>query len=434
MTIDPASPLERLLAALASDTSSTLWLWQVGIALLAAFLGWAVARVSLGHIRTSPRWKFGKGDFERVAGPLLALVFVALGKLVLGRHAPTPVLAIAESLLEALLAIRLAVYVLGLILPEGAILRNAVRLVAWIAWIGVALYVTGLLPDAIAALEDVGFNLGKQRISLWLVLQAVAALALTLAVALWVGRITESRVLAAATVEMSTRIVVAKLVRASSVLVAILVALPMVGIDLTTLSVFTGALGVGLGFGLQKIASNYVSGFIVLLDRSLRIGDVVTVEGRRGEVKAIASRYTVLRGLDGVESIIPNETLITQTVAHHTYTDPRVLVILDVGVAYDTDIDKACELLAGIARAHRRVLQEPGPAARIKELADFSINLQLLVWIGDPEQGEGQLKGELLREIVLAFRAHGIEIPFPRRDVHLLPTVETREKGPTSET
>src|SRR6185312_8337978 len=171
----------------------------------------------------------------------------------------------------------------------------------------------------------------------------VAALFLAFTIALWLSRVTETRVMASESMEITTKVVVGKVVRITAILVAIFVALPFAGIDVTTLSIFSGALGVGLGFGLQKIASNYVSGFIVLLDRSLRIGDVVTIDGRRGEVKAIESRYTVIKGGDGVESIIPNETLITQTVSHHTYSDPKVSVVIAVSVAYASDVAKECD-------------------------------------------------------------------------------------------
>jgi small-conductance mechanosensitive channel len=217
---------------------------------------------------------------------------------------------------------------------------------------------------------------------------------------MWLGRITETRVLAADTIQLSTRIVIAKVVRAAAVLVAVLIALPLVGIDVTALSVFSGALGVGLGFGLQKIASNYVSGFIVLLDKSLRIGDVITVDGRKGEVKAIESRYTVIRGGDGVESIIPNETLITQSVNHHTYTDPKVSMVVGVSVSYESDIEKARELLLAAAKRQPRVIAEPPAAARVKNLGDNGVDLELTVWIADPAAGEAQLRSELLLEVL----------------------------------
>jgi len=432
MTVD-FSRITDLVNDMASSATPAEWLWQLAVVAAALALGFYVSRAVCHRIRSSPRWKFGKGDFERVAFPLFTLGFVAIGELVLGRFQTVVLVNIVKSLLIALVVIRAAVYVLGHILPEGAFLRTAVRVIAWIAWIAVVLHVTGLLPDVIGALDDVGITIGKskQRVTLWLAFQAIAALAFTLTVALWLGRITETRVLASETIEMSTRIVITKLVRAGVIIVAILIALPLVGLDITTLSIFSGALGVGLGFGLQKIASNYVSGFIVLLDRSLRIGDVITVDGRRGEVKAIESRYTVIRGGDGVESIIPNETLITQSVNHHTYTDPKVSMVVGVSVSYESDVEKACAILLEAAKRQSRVIAQPPSAARIKSLADSGIELELTVWIQDPPLGEAELKSLLLLDVLKSFKAAGIEIPYPRRDVRMIATPETPET-PTS--
>jgi small-conductance mechanosensitive channel len=428
MSVD-FSRLTDVVTDMASSASPSEWLWQLAAIALCLALGFYTSRAVCHRIRSSPRWKFGKGDFERVAFPLFTLGFVALAELILARYQTVVLVNIAKSLLIALAAIRAAVYILGHIIPEGAFLRTVVRAIAWIAWIAVVLHVTGLLPDVIAAMDDVGITLGKskQKVTLWIALQAMAALAITITLSLWLGRISETRVLAAETIEMSTRIVIAKLIRAGALLLAILVALPLVGIDVTALSVFSGALGVGLGFGLQKIASNYVSGFIVLLDRSLRIGDVITVDGRRGEVRAIESRYTVIKGADGVESIIPNETLITQSVNHHTYSDPKVSMVVAVSVSYESDVEKACELLLAAATRQGRVIADPPSSARVKHLGDNGIDLELTVWIKDPAIGEAELRSDLLKDVLRTFRDHGIEIPYPRRDVRLIATAETPE-------
>lgn len=420
------SPFAEFVQGLSGEATPAQWLWQIGVGAAAFGIGWLLAHAACKRVRPSPRWKFGEGDFERVAVPLLIFVLLFVGKVALGRFQPVPLLEIADTLLVAWIAISLAVYVLGHILPQGAFLRTVVRTIAWVAWIAVALQVTGLLGEVLEALEDIGFTAGKdgKRISLLLVLQAVAALALTITVALWISRITESRVLAAETVQMSTRMVITKIVRVATLFLAVLIALPMVGIDITALSVFSGALGVGLGFGLQKVAANYVSGFIVLLDRSLRIGDIVTVSGIRGEVKAIEARYTVLRALDGNEAIIPNETLITQNVLHHSYSDPKVTVNFDVSVSYESDVELACELLQEIARHHPRLVDDPPPAARVKRLADSAVDLELTAWIKDPGVGEGDLRSDVFKEILRTFRARGIEIPYPRRDLRLLATPE----------
>ena len=423
------SPLREFIDSLGGEASAAEWMWQLGVAATALVLGWYTARVVCREVRPSPRWKFGEGDFERVAYPLLVWVFMAIGKLILERHQSVPLLEIFQVLLVAWIAIRIAVYVLGHILPHGSFLRASIRTVAWIAWLGVALHIVGLLPEAIAAMEDVGFSVGKdrQRITLWLVLQALAALALTLTLAAWISSITESRVLAADGIEMSTRVVITKLVRAATLFLAILVALPLVGIDITALSIFSGALGVGLGFGLQKIASNYVSGFIVLLDRSLRIGDLITVDGRKGTVKAIESRYTVIKGAEGSEYIIPNEKLITESVNHHTFSDPTASLALPVSVAYQSDVARACDVLEQVARAHERVLPDPAPVARVKQLGPSGIDLDLVCWIADAAAGDADLKSDLYKALLARFRDAGIEIPYPRSDIRLLATPETKE-------
>jgi small-conductance mechanosensitive channel len=430
------SPVRRFVEHLVEGRAPEIWFWQLAVAVLAIALGWSVARAVFHWIKPSERWKFGEGDFERVAYPALAWIFLVIGRALLERHQPTALLEILSTALVAWIAIRLAVYVLGHVLPQGEFLRKAIRFIAWIAWIAVILHVTGLLPEVIQTLDAIGFSGPKseQRYSVWLLLQGAVALVLALTVAFWVARITEGRVMAEQSVDMSTRVVVSKLVRIGAVFVAILVALPMVGIDITALSIFGGALGVGLGFGLQKIAANYVSGFIVLLDRSVRIGDTITIGDRRGEVREIASRYTVIRGGDGIESIVPNEKLITEMVNHHTYSDPQATVAVGVGVSYDADVDRACGLLVEIARRDARVLADPPPAARVKSLGDFAVNLELTVRMADVAQGESELRSALYRDILRTFRTEGISIPYPRSEVHLFPTPETKQTGAESST
>jgi small-conductance mechanosensitive channel len=417
LSID-TSPLRQFVQHLVEGASATTWLWQAAVAAAAIALGWAVARAMFRWVKPPERWKFGEGDFERVAFPALAWAFVLVGRAVLARHQAVALLDILATALIAWIVIRLAVYVLGHVLPKGDFLRKVIRFVAWIAWIAVVLQVTGLLPEVIQTLDEVGFTNTKsrQRYSVWLMLQGFVALAIALTLAFWIARITEGRVMAEESVSMSTRVVVSKLVRIGAVFAAILVALPMVGIDITALSIFGGALGVGLGFGLQKIAANYVSGFIVLLDRSLRIGDTIQIGDRKGEVREIASRYTVIKGGDGVESIVPNEKLITEVVNHHTYSDPRVTIVVNVAVAYDADVDRACELLEQLARQDRRVMAEPAPTARVKSLGDFGVYLELSAWMADLAEGESELRSKLYREILKAFRAEGIEVAYRRRE------------------
>jgi small-conductance mechanosensitive channel len=423
------SPAARFLESLAGKATPTQIALQVGIAIAAWGLAWLLARAVVRRTPDNPRWKFGEGGFDRVLFPLFMLLFVWIGRLVLAPHQRIALLDIVLALAIAMVLIRLAVYVLGIVLPKGAFLRSVVRGIAWIAWIAVALHLVGLLTPTVEALDSAAITMGKnqQRVSLLLVLQALAALALTLTVAMWVARITESRVLASESMEMSMRMVVTKIVRVAAFFLAILIALPMVGIDVTALSVFGGALGVGLGFGLQKIASNYVSGFIVLLDRSLRIGDIITVDNRRGQVEEIATRFTVLKGADGVESIIPNELLITQSVNHHTYSDPKVSVVIPVRVTYESDVERALELMREAAAGMPQVLAEPAPTARVKQLGDQGVELELTLWMPETMGGEGDLRSEILRRIIRGYRESGIV--FARRDLRPIATPETTDSS-----
>jgi small-conductance mechanosensitive channel len=213
-----------------------------------------------------------------------------------------------------------------------------------------------------------------------------------------------------------------KATRTVFLILAVLVALPAVGIDLTVLSVFGGALGVGIGFGLQKVASNYISGFIILLDRSVRIGDLVTVDNKYGEVSQINTRYTLLRSMDGTESIVPNETLITQTVVNHSLSKPSVRISLPVQVAYDADLEQAEALMLEAAHDQKRVVfDDPAnlPRVFLKEFADNGILLELSVWIRDPGEGQNNLRSDINWAIWRRFKAAGVEIPFPQRVVHV---------------
>jgi len=243
---------------------------------------------------------------------------------------------------------------------------------------------------------------------------------MTLLLALWAGAALEARLLSAESLHSSLRVVLARLARAVLLVAAVLVVLPLMGVDLTVLSVFGGALGVGLGLGLQKIASNYLSGFIILLDRSIRLGDMITVDGHYGEVTRITTRYMVVRTLTGVEAIIPNDTLVTSTVLNHSYTDKRVRLAVRVQVAYETELPATLALLVDIARRHARVLAHPEPTAHALQMADSGVDLELGFWIEDPERGSQNVRSDVNVAILSEFKARGIEIPYPQREVRLL--------------
>jgi small-conductance mechanosensitive channel len=201
----------------------------------------------------------------------------------------------------------------------------------------------------------------------------------------------------------------------------VLVALSAVGFDITLLSVFGGALGVGLGLGLQKIASNYVSGFIILLDHSLHLGDVLTVDGHYGLVHQLRARYLVLRKLDGTEVVIPNDTLITSTVINHSFSDRKARVLIPVQVSYDSPLDRAMQVMREVALEQPRVLDDPEPDVLVQGFGENGIDLQLSIWVDDPEEGFASLKSAVYLSILEGFREQEVFIPFPQREVRVLP-------------
>lgn len=413
--------LTGLLRGVLADLRESDLVWQLlalAACLLLAKLG---ARLVRGRqVGEGRAWELGHGGLKRIAFPLLALILVALARPLAQQWIHVSLFTLALPLLASLAVIRVVFYVLRLSLVGAAWLVQFERIFAGLVWAIVALHIIGLLPEVIDVLDSVAFTVGKQNLTLWHVLQGLAAVLVTVLLALWISGAIEARLHAAVGLDSSLRVVLARLSRALSILLAVLIGLPMVGIDLTTLSVFGGALGVGLGFGLQKIASNYVSGFIILLDDSIRIGNIITVGGDRGEVTRITTRYTVLKNLNGVEALVPNELLVGSVVQNESYSAPQVRIALPVQVSYDSDLERAMSIMAGAARAQARVLTEPAPAVLLKDFAESGINLELGFWVADPEQGVGMLRSEINLAIWREFKQANIAIPFPQREVRIL--------------
>jgi len=421
--------IHNLIFDLLGDLHNTNVVWQVVVLAASLALAWWVARLVHRRLMVassaepSATLKISVGGINRVIFPLTALLCVIVGRFALQRvQHEVNLLNLAVPLLFSLMLVRVAVYALRRAFGGNGALRYWERAIAWTIWLGVALHITGLLPDTMEALDSFGFYVGKQRISLLSILQGLVSVAITVIIALWAGRTVEARVLAARGLDLNLRIVFAKLARTLLVIVAVLVALPAVGIDITVLSVFGGALGVGLGFGLQKIAANYVSGFIILLDRSISPGALVTIEGRYGEVTKLTGRYLVVKGTDGTEAIIPNETVITSVVVNHSYSDRRVRVDVPIQVSYESDVGRALDIMLEAARGNPRVLLDPAPAALLKAFADSGINLELYVWVSDPELGTGNLRSDLYLALWKSFNANNISIPFPQREIRVLRT------------
>ncbi len=400
---------------------------QLGIIATGLGLAWVLARLvreKIPDYLQPGALKIGAGSMQRLVLPLLALVFIWLGKVALARllpqPLPSPILSIALLLLAAFAMIRLSLYLLRHLFPVSPLLKAWERAFAFFVWGVAALYLTGILPEINAALNEVSFTVGKKEITLLTVIHALLSLLLTLFITLTLSLLIEKRVMKAQSLDTSMRVFAGKLIRAFAFVIAILIALPLMGIDITVLSVFGGALGVGLGLGLQKIASNYVSGFVILLDRSIRPGDLVTITDRHGVVSDIRARYTVVRGLDGTEAIIPNDSIIGNTVLNHSYTDRTVAIKTTVSVSYQSDTEQAMSLLLGVGVAQSRVLTAPPPTVWIKNLGDNGIELELTTWIRDAEEGQGSLRSGIFVEVLRAFRGAGIEIAYPQREIRLL--------------
>ena len=413
------APVDNLIQRLLNETSDVALMSQVA-AILAAFgLGWLAMRHLLGRLKPETREAWHANEWKRFMIPLFAQLIVIAVRPLLAEWHTVHLLNLAQPLLLSMFIIQLSFFFLRSIFQPGPGLRSVERVVSWLVWGAVALHITGHLGQLVEALDAVGFTLGKQRISIYTALMGLLSIAMTLIAALSLGRLIEERLIKTSGFRPNIKVVLSKTLKTLLLIVAVLIALPMVGIDITVLSVFGGALGVGLGFGLQKVASNYVSGFVLLLDNSIRIGDMVTVDARFGEVREIATRYTVIRSRDGTEYILPNETLITSPVVNHTLANSENRVGIPVQVAYDTDLEKAKAIMLAAAANHPRALNEPEARVLLVGFGESGIDLELRVWITDPEEGLTRLRSDINWAIWEGFQREGIEIPYPQRVVHL---------------
>jgi small-conductance mechanosensitive channel len=328
------------------------------------------------------------------------------------------VFRLAVPILASLLMIRVAVRVLRVAFPQSHAVRVIERTLSWLVWIALVLWVTGLLPLLLDELDAVKWKLGGADVSLRSLLEGALSALVVLVAALWISAAIESRLLAGATGSLSMRKIAANAVRALLLLVGLLLALSAAGIPIGALGVLGGAVGVGIGFGLQKLAANYVSGFVILAERSLRIGDMVKVDGFEGRITDINTRFTVVRALNGRESIVPNEMLITQRVENLSLADSRVAVLTTVQVAYGTDLPALMPRLAAAVAAVPRVIADPAPGVRLSAFAADGLELTVSFWIADPENGQGMVHGEVNLAILRTLNEAGVEIPYPQRVVH----------------
>lgn len=403
------------------DITAPAALWQLGAILLAVLIAFLIRGMIRNYVmQNAPEdWKLAIGGINRVLFPLSTLIILQINKLILATWQHTSMLHLASTLLMAMAVIRLFVYAIRYISP-GGLLKSLENSISATIWVLLALHLSGLLPEITQTLQDVQFKIGKSELNLLIIFQALLTILTTIFVAMWFSRMIENKVMHATHIRMNMRVVLSKVLRVALLFIALLVGLSTVGLDLTLLSVFGGALGVGLGFGLQRIASNYVSGFILLLDNSMQIGDIITVDDKHyGEITDLRTRYLVLKKLDGTQVIVPNESLIINPVINHSFTDRNTRVVLEIQVAYDSNLEKVLAIMLQTALNHPRILKIPAPTSGVIAFADSGISLMLTVWIVDPENGQLLLKSELFLDLWRSFKEHNISIPYPQREIRI---------------
>lgn len=419
----------HMLGGVLRDFGQPVMLWQAAVLIGALALAFLLARLLRRALETRRQTRyeslhFGAESLSRAFFPLIGALCVWGAREIAHNFIHTSLLNLALVPLLGIGLIYIAFFfarrVFGGSGDTHAWLSIVEKLVSLIVWAAMLLTVLGIQDDVLDWMESVRFRIGTAHVTLLSLCTGVLWVGVTMIVAIWAGAALEERLMRATTIDANLRVVLARVGRALLVFAAVLFSLSIVGIDITVLGVFGGALGVGLGFGLQKIASNYVSGFIILIDRSLRLGDTINVAGLAGKVTQIRTRYTVVRGLDGVETLIPNEKLITDVVQNQSSYLTRGYAKAAVQVAYDTDLDAAMALLARAAVGVERVLADPAPTPYLANFGADGINLELGFWIADAATGTSAVRSAVNLNIWRLFNEHGIAIPFAQREVRIV--------------
>ena len=414
------APLDGMNAWLRAMTQPNA-LIELASLMACVLLAWLAVRLlsRTQHVKDGVSIVFGRRLVDGVLFPLLLLTFAYVLQILLGRLFPLALFKVAIPVLLALAAIRLGVKVLQVAFKDAPVVRALERTFSWLAWGLMVLWVSGLLPIILDELDGIKWKVGGSLLSVRALLQGALTAGVVLLIALWISSAIERRLLRAATgSELSLRKAVSNATRVALMFVGLLLALSSVGIDLTALSVLGGAIGVGVGFGLQKLASNYVSGFVMLAERSVRIGDNVRVDNFEGRITDINARYTVVRAPSGRESIVPNEMFIINRIENLSLTDTQVLQSTVVSVGYDSDVELVMRLLTEAAATQERVLANPGPGANLTNFGADGLEFTLNYWMTDPENGQQNLRSLINLEVLKSLRAHHIEIPYPQRVIH----------------
>lgn len=397
-------------------------LMELGIIVTAGIIVFFLHQWSIASIANSSKgnWKLAGDAFSKIVNPIIFSIIILISSYILNVYQDTNLLDIAQILAMALILIRLVVYLVRYILQPNPLLNAYENILSFILWILVALYLFGILKPILNTLESITFSFGEKDFSILLVIQLLIGIFVSIIVAMTLGRFIENRLMKINQLSLNGRVMINKVLRIALYVIAVVIALDTIGLDLTFLSVFGGAFGVGLAFGMQKIASNYISGFTILLDKSVQIGDILTIGEHYGIVNSIQSRYTVLRKLDGVEVIIPNETLIAENIVNHTSSDRKVRVAIDIQIGYNSSVDEATKIMLSCCNAQDRVIKEnPEPTVYLMNFGESGIDLKLVFFILDAEEGTYRLRSDINKEIWKQFTEKNIEIPFPQRVIHI---------------
>ena len=406
----------------------------VAICLLAGWLVGAALRDRFQRRKikapTALTWTYFAPQGVVVAAPAV----VALGLVVVARNVlnaaqfDVTMLDAAAHLIVAFVVVRIVVLLFAASLGNKSWMQHWESRAALFIWLIIAAEYLGWLDPIISTLDSIGVAAGKSRITVWSVLKLLFTLTLFVLVAAWISRWVERRLKKLQTLAPSTRIGIAKFSNAFLIGLSILLGLNAAGVDLTALTVLTGAIGLGLGFGLQSIAANFVSGFVLLMDRSIKPGDVISLSGQSGTstenfgwVQELRGRYVVVRDRDGVEMLVPNQQLISNAVINWSYTDPRIRLKLPIRVSYRDDPELALQILLTACEGQQRVLREPAPVSRLMHFSDSGIELELRFWISDPQEGVNNVRSEVNRAIWRLFKEHKITIPVAQREIVMHP-------------
>ena len=380
------------------------------------FLAWGVRRAT-------PQWDLsvllGRRLFDGVLFPSLLLVLVFITRAVLAKSQALWIFDFLVPVCFSLAIIRLGVKVLQVTFKSAEWVRPLERSLSWLAWAAVVLWLTGLLPLVLEELDQMKWKIGASNVSVRTLIEGGLTAGLVMLLTLWVSSAIEAKLLKSSSGnELSLRKAISNAITSLLLFVGLMLSLSAVGIDLTALSVLGGAVGVGIGFGLQKLAANYVSGFVILAERSMRIGDSVKVDGFEGRISDIKARYTVIRSPTGRESIVPNEMLINSRVENLSLADSRVLQGAQVTVAYGTDINVVMQLLTQACEEQSKVLKDPLPFVTLTNFGADGLEFGAHYWVDEHQAGLLTLKSEINIRILQLLQAKGIEIPYPQRVVH----------------